>query len=113
MFVKPNPEKKVGKEPLKVFDPVHRDFLPENGREVANNAYWMRRLSTKDVVETINIPAETKSKGKDSNGAATTKKNKAQVNDKSSKEKSTRAAKKAPAETKSEGKDEINENKEE
>ena len=51
MRVKPNPNKKVGDKALQVFDPVHCDYLPEEGREVPNNAYWMRRLQVQDVVE--------------------------------------------------------------
>ena len=51
MFVKPNPNKKVGGAPLEVYDPAHRNFLPEEGREVPNNAYWIRRLQTEDVVK--------------------------------------------------------------
>lgn len=35
---------------LLVRDPVKRDALPEEGREVADNDhYWLRRLSCKDV----------------------------------------------------------------
>ena len=44
MFVKPNAD-------LKVRDPVMRDFLPAEGREVDDNdLYWHRRLRDKDVV---------------------------------------------------------------
>lgn len=50
MRVKPNPNKKVGKEKIKVFDPVRREFLPENGRDVPKTAYWIRRLQVGDVV---------------------------------------------------------------
>lgn len=66
MFVKPNPNKKVGGAPLEVYDPAHRNFLPEEGREVPNNAYWIRRLQTEDVVKatpgekaTAKAPAKT------------------------------------------------------
>ncbi|MBQ9236116.1 MAG: DUF2635 domain-containing protein [Alphaproteobacteria bacterium] len=51
MRVKPNPNRKVDDKALQVFDPVHCDYLPEEGREVPNNAYWMRRLQVQDVVE--------------------------------------------------------------
>lgn len=38
---------------LLVRDPVKRDALPEEGREVADNDhYWLRRLSCKDVTLT-------------------------------------------------------------
>ena len=38
---------------LLVRDPVKRDALPEEGREVADNDhYWLRRLSCKDVTFT-------------------------------------------------------------
>lgn len=50
MRVKPNPNKKVGDEKLQVFDPVRREFLPENGRDVPRTAYWLRRLQTGDVI---------------------------------------------------------------
>ncbi|HEY2010532.1 MAG TPA: DUF2635 domain-containing protein [Rhizomicrobium sp.] len=44
MFVKPN----AG---LKVRDPVMRDFLPAEGREVDDHdLYWHRRLRDKDVL---------------------------------------------------------------
>jgi len=63
MRVKPNPNKKVGDKALKVFDPVHCDYLPEEGREVPNNAYWMRRLQVQDVVEaTADAKAEKTAK---------------------------------------------------
>ena len=38
---------------LLVRDPVKRDALPEEGREVADNDhYWLRRLSCQDVTLT-------------------------------------------------------------
>lgn len=89
MFIKPNPLRKVGDEPLKVYDPVHRDFLPEGGRKVADNAYWVRRLATKDVVEvtetasTDNKKAPKASTGKAKNEAT---KNKAKSSAKAKKE---------------------------
>ena len=54
MYVIPNTEKKVDSEILKVYDPVHNDFLPLVGREVSNTAYWVRRLATGDVVMASN-----------------------------------------------------------
>lgn len=39
-----------GKATLKVVDPARRDVLPPEGREVADVAYWHRRLRDKDVV---------------------------------------------------------------
>lgn len=75
MFVKPNPDRKVGKQSLKVYDPVHRDYLPETGRKVADNAYWMRRLQVQDVV-LIDEPTEPKAKAGNKSGGrkASTKK---------------------------------------
>lgn len=64
MFVKPNPDRKVGKQPLKVYDPVHRDYLPETGRKVADNAYWMRRLQVQDVVLIDELPPAKTGKAK-------------------------------------------------
>lgn len=76
MFVKPNPDRKVGKQSLKVYDPVHRDYLPESGRKVADNAYWMRRLQVKDVI-LIDEPIKTKAKAENKSGGrkSSTKKN--------------------------------------
>lgn len=74
MRVKPNPNKKVGDKALKVFDPVHCDYLPEEGREVPNNAYWMRRLQVQDVVEaTADAKAEKTAKGGQKAGNAKSK----------------------------------------
>jgi hypothetical protein len=42
MFVKPA----AG---LRVRDPVKKDFLPDEGREVADSLYWQRRILDKDV----------------------------------------------------------------
>lgn len=42
MFVKPA----AG---LRVRDPVKKDFLPDEGREVADSLYWQRRLIDGDV----------------------------------------------------------------
>jgi hypothetical protein len=43
VFVKPAPG-------LKVRDPITHKHLPESGREVPDNTYWMRRLNAGDVV---------------------------------------------------------------
>lgn len=43
MFVRPAPG-------LKVRDPVLRDHLPAEGREVADSVYWQRRLRDRDVL---------------------------------------------------------------
>lgn len=45
MHVKPAPGRVVP-------DPERRDELPEDGREVPRNAYWVRRLKDGDVTET-------------------------------------------------------------
>lgn len=79
MFVKPNPEKTVDGKALEVFDPVRRDFIPEEGREVPNNAYWLRRLQTADVVrptatENITAPESEKAKTKGEDGQKNTAK---------------------------------------
>lgn len=34
---------------LKVADPVAGDYLPEEGREVAQSTYWLRRIKDGDV----------------------------------------------------------------
>lgn len=44
MFVKP----KAGS---RVVDPERGDDLPEKGREVVANQYWLRRLRDGDVTE--------------------------------------------------------------
>ncbi len=48
MFVKPSPG-------LKIRDPDLKDFLPDDGREVPNTDYWLRRVRDQDVIE---VPAE-------------------------------------------------------
>lgn len=53
-FIKPNPERMIEGEPLKVFDNVRKDFLPPEGRMVPGSAYWNRMLRHGDVV-----PVET------------------------------------------------------
>jgi hypothetical protein len=46
MFVKPAPG-------LAVRDPELRDLLPAEGREVARNEYWLRRVLDGDAVESV------------------------------------------------------------
>lgn len=50
IFLKPNPDQKIDGKPVKVFDPQHRDFLPENGRFVMLNPYWVNRLRYNEVL---------------------------------------------------------------
>ena len=70
MFVKPNPNKKVGGQKLKVFDPARREFLPDAGRDVPKTPYWQRRLNVGDVVpaEPAKAPAK-KAAAKNKSGA--------------------------------------------
>lgn len=49
--VKPNPDKKINGDVVKVRDPVSGDFIPGDGVIVGNNAYWHRRLRDGDVVQ--------------------------------------------------------------
>lgn len=37
------------KSGLKIRDPFHADFLPDNGRDVQKNSYWIRRLKEGSV----------------------------------------------------------------
>lgn len=48
MFIKP-------KNDLKVRDNVLKDFLPVEGREVADSGWWQRRLA-EDAVEVVEAP---------------------------------------------------------
>lgn len=50
VFLKPNPEQKIDGKPVKVFDPAHHDFLPESGRFVILNPYWVNRLRYNEVL---------------------------------------------------------------
>jgi len=52
MFVKPKPG-------LKIPDPALKDYLPAAGREVANSAYWYRRLQDKGVSLTTAVEIAT------------------------------------------------------
>lgn len=51
MFVKPSPG-------LTIRDPDLGDYLPQEGRNVPQSDYWMRRVRDKDV--TVETAAETK-----------------------------------------------------
>jgi hypothetical protein len=55
-FLKPNPLKEVNGEPLRVFDPERKGWLPEEGGAVPANPYWLRRLADGDCVE-LGAPA--------------------------------------------------------
>lgn len=50
IFLKPNPAQKIDGKPVRVFDPAHRDFLPESGRSVILNVYWVNRLRNNEVL---------------------------------------------------------------
>ncbi len=50
VFLKPNPNNKVEGNPVKVYDPVHRDFMPADGRAVILNPYWLHRLRNGEVL---------------------------------------------------------------
>lgn len=69
MYVKPNQTKKVDGKKLKVFDPVHKDFLPDEGREVTNNTYWTRRLQANDIVLADSSISSTKTESKAKNAS--------------------------------------------
>lgn len=58
MFLKPNPDKTVNDEPLKVFDPERKTFLPTEGAAVPSNTYWVRQLQAGDCIEVGAIEAE-------------------------------------------------------
>lgn len=59
VFLKPNPEQKIDGQPVKVYDPAHHDFLPESGRFVILNPYWVNRLRYNEVLR-ADENAETK-----------------------------------------------------
>lgn len=52
VFLKPNPDQKIDDKPVKVYDPAHHDFLPESGRYVILNPYWVNRLRYNEVLRT-------------------------------------------------------------
>ena len=45
MFLKPQ-------KGVMVYDPARGDSLPDDGREVEKNQYWLRRIADGDVIET-------------------------------------------------------------
>jgi len=49
MFVKP-------KDGLKVRDPITKRHLPEEGKEVPESTYWVRRLKDGSVILSNQIP---------------------------------------------------------
>lgn len=49
-YIKPNPDNQVEGKTAKVFDPVHNDFLPDNGRMVNLSPYWINRLRNNEVI---------------------------------------------------------------
>jgi hypothetical protein len=44
MFIKPTSSE------LKVFDPIRKDILPLDGREVEPSPYWTRRFADGDII---------------------------------------------------------------
>lgn len=50
MYVKPGPHPTEQGKTLKVRIPNTHELLPEEGREVPDNQFWMRRLQHGDVV---------------------------------------------------------------
>ncbi len=57
MYVKPAPG-------LKVRDEASGQHLPEEGKEVPETTYWLRRLRSKDVVQ-CEPPAVPNDKGEE------------------------------------------------
>ena len=57
MFVKPRP----GGPPVR--DPHTKRFLPLNGKQVPESAYWIRRVLTGDVVVVDTIHDSKESQG--------------------------------------------------
>lgn len=55
MFVKPAPGRVVP-------DPERRDLLPEEGRDVPETTYWLRRLADGDVTQRDTKPVNQKAK---------------------------------------------------
>lgn len=50
VFLKPNPKHLVEGKPVKVYDPLHRDFMPADGRAVLLNPYWIHRMRNGEVL---------------------------------------------------------------
>lgn len=100
MRVKPNPNKKVGKDKLKVYDPIRREFLPENGRDVPRTAYWLRRLQVGDVVPVDQSKENPKQSAPQTAAPkATAGKAKASAKSKASKTKSAKQPEKSKADS--------------
>lgn len=57
----------IPKHNLKIPDPAMQDYLPPEGREVAPNSYWTRRLSDGDVTQG-KAPTSTKPPRADNTG---------------------------------------------
>lgn len=49
--IKPNPNKQIEGKPIQVFDPVRKDFLPAEGRDVPRSEYWTRRLADGSAIK--------------------------------------------------------------
>ncbi len=60
VFLKPNPEQKIDGKQVKVYDPVHHDFLPESGRFVILNPYWVNRLRYNEVLRVDGLENQEK-----------------------------------------------------
>lgn len=57
LFLKPNPHRTVEGNPLKVFDPERKAYLPADGANVPNSPYWVRRVAAGDCVYADRQPA--------------------------------------------------------
>jgi hypothetical protein len=59
MFIKPNSLNKTADgTPVQVFDPIHKDFIPADGRAVPDNEYWFRRLRAGEVIKIDKLPTK-------------------------------------------------------
>lgn len=59
VFLKPNPDRMVEGTPVKVYDPVHRDFMPTEGRAVMLSTYWVHRIRNGEVLRGTAEPKPT------------------------------------------------------
>lgn len=59
----------VPKKGYKIPDPSLNDFLPEQGREVQKNTYWVRRVRDGDVVEKAPTKPQAKNSSKKEDNA--------------------------------------------
>ena len=50
-FLRPNPEKLVNGEPVKVRDNVTGEFIPAEGKNMRLTFYWLRLMREGDVLE--------------------------------------------------------------